>query len=753
LQEEKMKHKTIITGLTILLFLFLGTGIAAAQEPTEKLSIGSEAVARRTATSKHVYLGNGHYQAQIGSAPIHYRDTQGKWQEIDTTLRPQNKGGYAVEANGLKTYLPLNSGGVVGVAGRVYPQEAEGGALLGVTDKTLPAVDVSLNWLPVAWRYADAAGHLDNLAAIQPVAGQAQGDTLTYQGVMPGVNELYRVIPNGLKHQLTLSSPPRAPAGGLSGEITLDYVMTLELPGGLSLYANGAVQAGNFTTGDAIEVRDSQGYPLLALKAPLAYEVGNHREMVRGSYAVWREGNSLRLAWRTPAAWLLAPERHYPLVLDPTVIVPAPYDDTSFAVGSGPGGTLSQLWVGGGYRTLLDWWAWWGATDWPIPAYALLDDDSDDDGRVQLYLADHWGDGSSQFVEMYRISTPWNIEATYSHATGSTLWDTPGGDYDEMVALGWVNSTIGYKTFGSIAVRDTVALWRTYLMVDPPYTYGHYPAGFLLKYRTETGAEIKYFASQQTAIPDANPLLIVNYTDGPRALSNQSPVQRRVPSPDYYATPAYSLWWAVGTRMSGGKLNYNLDLHTSSTYASYSKQESSSPGSGKVSFIVVNQDAPANPHYPLVYFADSYTSEFFYTGDYQIEYAQRASFFSGIDPDDSYGPYTMDTDSVIRIWSIYETTDSYNCISVVPTSGDARLGVAVFGPNDDYYNRDDALASAVASSGGDSVSIDYIAPSTHVYGLVVWNEGSSSSTEFNLEGCTSAADDTSVFLPIVLKNQ
>jgi hypothetical protein len=205
--------------------------------------------------------------------------------------------------------------------------------------------------------------------------------------------------------------------------------------------------------------------------------------------------------------------------------------------------------------------------------------------------------------------------------------------------------------------------------------------------------------------------------------------------------------------MSSSNLNYNLELHTSPTYNTSSKQETSSPGSGDVSFIVVNQDAPAAPHYPLVYSADLYTSDYFYTGDYQIEYAQRTRYFgSGIDPDDSYGPYTMDTDSVIRIWSIYETAESYNCISVVPTGGDARLGVAIFGLDDDYYNRGDALADAVASGGGESVSIDYTVPSTGVYGLVVWNEGSSSSTDFYIEGCTSAVDDTGVFLPIIMRN-
>ena len=166
---------------------------------------------------------------------------------------------------------------------------------------------------------------------------------------------------------------------------------------------------------------------------------------------------------------------------------------------------------------------------------------------------------------------------------------------------------------------------------------------------------------------------------------------------------------------------------------------------------MIDQSAPDATRYPMTY---SYNGE---TGSYRTEYLARIEYFSrGIDPADSHGPYTMGTGDVIRLWTLHETEADETCISVNPTSGDARLGVAVFAPGsapDDYYfRRSDALASAVASTGGDNVAIEYTAASTGVYGLVVWNEWSSSSTDFNIEGCTSSAGDTNVFLPIILKN-
>jgi hypothetical protein len=763
-----MKHKTFITSLTILILLFLSIGIATAQGPTEELRVGAEVVDRRTATGKHVYLGNGQYQARISSVPIHYRDAQGNWQEIDTTLRPQTKGVYAVEANGLQTYLPSHSGGVVSVAGRVYPQaespaaalseteitEEEAGPLRLAADRTLPPVDVSLSWQPVAWRYTDAAGHVDDLAAVQPVAGQVEGDTITYEGVMPGVNESYRVIPNGLKHQLTLLSPPRAPAGGLSGELTLDYVGTMELPVGLVLYADGAVQAGDFTTEGPIEVRDSQGHPLLVLMAPVAYEAENRREMAGGSYAVWREGGSPRLAWRTPAAWLLAPARRYPVVLDPTVNI-FPSSDDAGIIENSPDSNYdinTELEIGHvlaapdyAARALIRW----RLSDIPgIPDYALIDDTASSDVQVRLYQTGRSGTGNNRVVGLYNVTSSWTESGvTWNSRNGSSNWTTPGGDYDgSFLTTAVVGTSTGYRTWQSLSLRDVVALWRTEDTLGANYGRPNY--GLLFRYPQETDYELKRFGSREGA-PFEYPELDVTYTDGPQVLADQTPVARRVPSPDYYSIPSSAYWQAVGIRMNNAAADYNLRLYEDENYTT---QLAVSTGEeGEVDFVVIDQGAPNASRYPMTY---SYNGE---TGSYRIEYSERIAYFdTGIDPGDSHGPYPMDTTDVIRLWTLDETVGDETCILVNPTSSDEespRLGVAVFAtdwpPGDYYFSRSDALASAVASRGGVSVSIAYTAPSDGAYGLVVWNEGSSSSTDFYIEGCTSSGG---VFLPIVVKN-
>jgi hypothetical protein len=607
-----------------------------------------------------------------------------------------------------------------------------------------------LNWTPVAWRYADPAGNLDDLAVVQQVAGQVEGNTITYEGVMPQVNESYQVIPNGLKHQLILLSPLRIPASGLGGEITLDYVGTIELPAGLALYANGAIQAGDFTTDGPIEVRDSEGRPLLALIAPVAYEAENRQEMIGGSYAVWQEGESLRLAWRTPVDWLLAPERRYPVVLDPTVAIwPSTQDasindnwpDTNY-------GSNTELHIGHtsgiASRALVRWSDLSG-----IPDYALIDDTASSDVQARLYQTGRSGsDNTSRTVNLYDVTRSWTESGvTWNSRNGSGNWTTPGGDYGDFLDSAGIPTTSGtFRTWQSRSLRDRVALWRTRNILGNPYGRPNY--GLLFRYASETGDELKHFSSREHGggwLPE----LDVTYTAGSQALVDQTPVQRRVPSPDYYSIPSSSYWQAVGIRMNETDADYNLRLYSDSNYTT--QLAISGLVEGEVDFVVIDQSAPNAVRYPMTY---SYNGE---TGDYRTEYLQRIAYFNtGIDLGDSHGPYTMGTGDVIRLWTLQDTAADETCISVNPTSGDAQLGVAVFAPGsapDNYYfRRSEALASAVASTGGDNVSIEYTAPSNGVYGLVVWNEGSSSSTDFNIEGCTSASSGNDVFLPIILKD-
>jgi hypothetical protein len=605
----------------------------------------------------------------------------------------------------------------------------------------------------VAWRYADAAGHVDDLAAVQQVAGRVEGDTITYEGVMPQVNESYRVVPNGLKHQLTLLEPPRAPDGGISGEITLDYVGIVELPAGLVLYADGAVQTGDFTTDGAIEVQDGEGHPLLVLMAPVAYEAENRHEAVGGSYAVWREGKSLRLAWRTPAAWLLAPERRYPVVLDPTAFIRPPTQDAGIYerwptsnYGSDPQLSVGRLstpaYV---YRTLVQW------TDFSaIPDYALIGT-CDSCGQVWLFISGREGSETDQRdVGIYDVTHSWTESGvTWNSRSSVSNWTAPGGDYDQS----WLASHSVGQSYGSsqiwysFSLRDRAALWRTRSILGSSYGSSNY--GLLLRYTDETGDQIKYFASKEHSSLGSPELRVIYYT-GPRALVHQTPEERRVPSPDYYYIPSYSnLWQAVGIRTDNPESDYNLRLYEDADYTT--RLALSGLGKGEVEFIAIDRQAPGATRYLMTY---SYGSS--ETGSYHIEYVRRDEYLSsdGIDPDDSFGPYSMDATAVIRLYSFADTEGERTCISVNPTSGNTWLGVAVFAPGsspDDYFfSRSDALASAVASAEGGSASIDYTVPSSGRYGLVVWNQSSNGTIEYVIEGCTP--EQHTVFLPIILKS-
>jgi hypothetical protein len=76
------------------------------------------------------------------------------------------------------------------------------------------------------------------------------------------------------------------------------------------------------------------------------------------------------------------------------------------------------------------------------------------------------------------------------------------------------------------------------------------------------------------------------------------------------------------------------------------------------------------------------------------------------------------------------------------------LGVAIIQPDAGfkYYNRSSADAQAVASTGGEAVTVHYTFTSSGTYAIVVWKEDSLYSSEFNLRGCQD------IYLPVVERN-
>jgi hypothetical protein len=63
-----------------------------------------------------------------------------------------------------------------------------------------------------------------------------------------------------------------------------------------------------------------------------------------------------------------------------------------------------------------------------------------------------------------------------------------------------------------------------------------------------------------------------------------------------------------------------------------------------------------------------------------------------------------------------------------------------------YFNRSGADAQAVASIGGEAVTVRYTFTPSGTYAIVVWKEDSLYSSEFNLHGCQD------IYLPVVERN-
>lgn len=66
--------------------------VGKKEDPPKKVR---ELTEKRTKNAKFFELSDGRIQAEIASAPIHYKDANGKWQNIDLTVSTTDEPGYA----------------------------------------------------------------------------------------------------------------------------------------------------------------------------------------------------------------------------------------------------------------------------------------------------------------------------------------------------------------------------------------------------------------------------------------------------------------------------------------------------------------------------------------------------------------------------------------------------------------------------------------------------------------------------------
>jgi hypothetical protein len=204
----------------------------------------------------------------------------------------------------------------------------------------------------------------------------------------------------------------------------------------------------------------------------------------------------------------------------------------------------------------------------------------------------------------------------------------------------------------------------------------------------------------------------------------------------YYRFNSGSYWNAVGIRSPSGA-DYDIDLYANSPFGDpddYDWLEDSSL-STTVDFVVVDRNhAPAGYYYAEVV-------EYSGTGSYPIEWATWTA--DTADADGTYGPYTMTPGQVVRVWDSYLVAGIRKYFALKPISGNADLGMALYDsdpstPSTCYKGRSQYLIMADSVVPGGNEFMNYQTSTTDWMGLVVWNNGATSTTSFNLYTDTTA---------------
>jgi RHS repeat-associated protein len=240
-----------------------------------------ELAGKRSATQRVFQLSDGRLQAELSGAPLYYQDAHGRWQPIDTRLRPSQRAGFAYgnQTNSFQSWFGTRSDGLVGFelgGGRV-------GVGLGGPGRAL--------------------------------APQVRGDTVTYADALPGGADLaYQVTREALKERIVLDGPLADPTFTFS--LRLDGVVARQLgDGSIGFYP-----------------ADGDGPQLFSMPKPFMTDATQEPSSPYGkafstqvTQTVAQRGAKVQIRVHADPGWLSSPDRRWPVVIDPTIkIAPTP---------------------------------------------------------------------------------------------------------------------------------------------------------------------------------------------------------------------------------------------------------------------------------------------------------------------------------------------------------------------------------------------------------------------------------------------
>jgi RHS repeat-associated protein len=407
-----------LIGVVVAMLFALGSGIALAEqgEPADEsgqadaaLSAppvaepGAEVEADRTATSETFRLPDGSFQTRVYASPVNYRDQEGNWQPIGEDLQEQSDGsGLTNGPNSFDLTLPERLGAA--------PVRVSAGE---------------------QWVSARLLGQPSGPA-------QAEGDTASYEGAIPGTTFEDTSLANGVKESIELadaSAPDEydfelGAAPGLSPQLEED---------GSIVFRGGSEEA--FATLPAPTVSDSSERAVSTSAV--------HYELQAEGEGTWR------LAVKLDPSWLSDPQRSFPAWIDPSVEVKkTPNMDCTYGGRDNERGWFGGCGAGGKKELLANYNAtgkYWNRSLLrfdlsSIPSNAYV-------GTATVGLNAPAAAVNTSGVQVRRATKAWTEELNWEWYSPSAMWTTKGGDYTSEGAevktsergsgAGWWNFSAG----------------------------------------------------------------------------------------------------------------------------------------------------------------------------------------------------------------------------------------------------------------------------------------------------------------------
>lgn len=250
------------------LALLSGSASAALPFDAPAHAVG-EVVGKRTPESRTWEMPSGEHVTQIAPGPVQWQDRQGVWHDVDLSLRDALSG-WSAQAGPNAIQLP----------GTLDASQAAG--RLRVTTEDGDTVAIALQG--------------------RPVDGKATGGVVRYASVADGVDLQLHVVPEGVKEDLVLGD--RDASRSLSYQVELgSAALTLEKDASGDLVAKRT---------DAVVFR---------IPAPVLMDAKGKLE--GGRFTIKQlDGRTWQVGVELPQSWLDAKDRAWPVIVDPTVLVP-----------------------------------------------------------------------------------------------------------------------------------------------------------------------------------------------------------------------------------------------------------------------------------------------------------------------------------------------------------------------------------------------------------------------------------------------